>query len=454
MIRSTTRQMIAWFAAAILAMATGVATADEPDDDDPPPPPENVPHWNEAPQGASISNVYPISNEAYDEYPVIAKSADGRLWIAYKAGSGDNDRIALTSFDESSVGFVKAIEGGKEHQDLKDVNLSPPMIISEGTGVEWRPVVAVSVETLWVAWCGKRSGRWDVYVRSVNTETRQMGPEERVTTGERPGYKPAACVDSHGQLWVVWESRDGNGLDLFARVRGKEGWGDILTVSDAPGRDFRPSICAGRPGEVWIAWDRQEKESYDIFLRRFEDTTGGPEIRMTNHPAQDSCASVTWHDGKLWIAWHSDRIGTNQWGLTKWIYVRAFDGENWYEPVAEMKDKDLFKSGTDQAYEFPTIHFDSKGRLIVFGRPSHNFDMQDLDGNEWSRRIRLPNEGWGGRGQYMSAVETQPGVFWTVRRDLRTNMLERIECKDYRERVEPVLKRIEPENFTSPLQVP
>ncbi|HNT36338.1 MAG TPA: DUF3604 domain-containing protein, partial [bacterium] len=252
---------------------------------------------------------------------------------------------------------------------------------------------------------------------------------------------PSLSVTSGGEIWLAWESDVRGNRDVYAGRLTSNGLQDITPMSTDDSEDCAPSLTASPKGGLGLAWHRYlGNGNFDIFFREKDKQEWKPEVRLTDFPAVDAFPSIAADSkGRFWIAWHSNRLGEVS-GITNWILVRCWDGKNFLETVNPMPGVDLEKDHTDQGLEFPTIHVDQRDRVWIFGRPSHNFCAQVYSGDSWSPLIRLPKDGWGGRGQFIRVAEDPSGKLWLARRDIRENMLQ--EISDISKQAEPLkLKR-------------
>ncbi|MFZ1863767.1 MAG: DUF3604 domain-containing protein [Polyangiales bacterium] len=131
-----------------------------------------------------------------------------------------------------------------------------------------------------------------------------------------------------------------------------------------------------------------------------------------------AAACVAAAPGGAWVAFHHDvREDTGTPDIAKWIAVRFVDMEGHvFEPAAPMTGRDRDVEGEEQGFEFPALVVGDDGAVDLFGRGSHNFYRQRLDGSGFSAREPIDDGQWGCRGRRISAVRLADGGILTARR--------------------------------------
>jgi hypothetical protein len=355
------------------------------------------------------------------EYPDLAITPDGSLWITYMGLVGSEEAVYLRPYRDGAFG--------------------DSLLIAQGT-MAYRPRIAVAADgTVWVSWTQMSNGTPAVFVRPVRDSV--PGEPVQVSGGGATAWRQEMVADSRGRLWLAWEETDGTAWWVMATVVENGVARRPRRVNETKARQMRPALIAGKRGEVWCAWDAYLGDyNYDIFLRRLDRQ--GPAVNLTRSPAlEQSPALSVDRDGKLWIAWHSNAAANGAPDIPRWIDVRQWDGKRLRQPEAPMFGRDLSARESMQSFEFPTLLGDGNERLWVFGRPSQGFYAQVFLGDRWSALTSFGLEGWGGRGQMVTAVEAGDGSVWTARRDLDGIVLQRMTWKGEGAR-RPRLKEVEP----------
>lgn len=361
--------------------------------------------------------------------PTIAfDSKRGRLWTTWTRSTDHGDEIAARSFDTRGEewGEIVALCHGPAGSD--EIPLD-----SAATAVGTRLVV------VWCAW-SKRG--WVLRSASLDCDTGEASTTRLIAGGTGEGavhWHPAIASTGQSAL-VVWQAKPtpGSAFEVHGLFLGPEGtpMSDPFVIGRSPAQDCcRPHVAASPDGtEFAVVLDRQEgRGARQIDLVTIDAARGEAASPRTvsHHPATDTAASVAYSpDGAfIWMAWHSNREGTDGWGVRPWyrlVALRRADGRL-LEPVPSA-DHDLpDERGTVQGFEFPRIVVSPTGAVGVLGRPSHGFYLQYYDHDGRSPLYRLPEDGWGGRGRLLHGAFDAADHLWVARRDLNTNVFQRIE---------------------------
>jgi len=310
---------------------------------------------------------------------------------------------------------------------LKDGVWGAETALSEGVSVLHPCIAALGGGAFAVAWAVASGGGWRLLYQRIDAAG--AGKQEALAEATAL-WRPALARDSAGNLWIAWEERRGDRFAIVAMTAGPDGrWSLSRDISRTPAQDCcRPALAAGKDGQMWIVFDREDAPgSRNIYMVEARADTLGEPMAISNHPAANVApAAACDAEGHVWIAWHCNAKGDDAWDIPRWFRLARWDGFELSEPVTPPPGLNMEKPGTDQSFEFPRVLCAPDGRVIVTGRPSHNFCMQVYHGGAWSPLYRFPREGWGGRGQHLRAVLGNDGDLWFIRRDLNANLVQRV----------------------------
>jgi len=371
----------------------------------------------------------PIAKSPYVAYPAVSLDAADRPVVAWVAEDGTANRVFVMTFDPKQETWSRrlAVSGGED-------------------GVGWlafQPQVASAGDRMMIVWTETRDRAWRIMSRSFNPADASLSPVVPLASSDVDGFiawKPSVVSISEGRVAVAWEERARTGEPFGVRVRcvdkdGQPVGGTWSTEDSADGDCCRPSLALHPDGRTAaLVYDRYENNgTTNVYLALLSvpECATVDDARVTAHPATDIAPDAVFSpDGSLvWVGWHTNRKGDDEWDLPRWYRVRAYNpaDKTWHDPAWPPPDLDETKTGTDQGFEFVRLACASDGTLCVLGRPSHRFCLQTYQGGNWSPLYRFPVEGWGGRGQYARGVFDAAGRLWVVRRDVGGNVLERIE---------------------------
>jgi hypothetical protein len=366
----------------------------------------------------SLSPMFPVAKGIKNEYPDLAITKNGGIAVVYASERKDGEAVFLREFKPDGT-------GGEEIQ------------LSTHAGFESRPRLVAQDNTLYIVWAARREGKSSIIYRPLKNGA--PGNELIISPDASSCRKPCLVLDKTGIPIIAWECMEKGHYVVKVRRLGSD---NILTVGKDDRDNCRPAMCVAPDGTVWLTWDAYDGPGdFNIYLKNIS-VPESADIRVSNHPASDLAPAIAADkEGFIWVAWHSNKKGVNGWDIPRWFDTLAFKDGQLYEPVSQSLDKNLEKEGENQSLEFMQILCAPDGRLILTGRPSHNFCLQWYKGDAWSRLYRLPKDGWGGRGQHMRAVMSSEGVLWVARRDLDLCVLQCLSGLKG-EYVKPALKPI------------
>jgi len=368
-------------------------------------PPDTV--WTDQAKDVVFSADVAMGTARMAEYPDIATAA-GRVFAIWTEHIEGIDRIQFAEVTSGQPGEPRTISHSTSHAC-------------------WPALAADTQGRVWAAWSAKKHERWRIFVRQVFPEL-EPAPIEMPSASPGPRadcFKPAiACTDE--RTFVAWmEVTPSTSQIVAGSVREGQPPGAPMVLS-VGGLAYRP-VLAARRDACWLAWDEVvDERQYEIFLAKLGADRPLEAMCVTREAALDAAAALALDaEGRVWLAWHSDRHKDRQWDIPKWPEVRCYDGASWRQPPVDVPGKQDDPRTEDQSFEFPTLCFDSAGGLWLFGRPSHGFNAVRFAGEGSSPVFRYPLPGWGGRGHTVRAVAVGDEI-WTVRRDLQRIMLSRI----------------------------
>jgi hypothetical protein len=152
--------------------------------------------------------------------------------------------------------------------------------------------------------------------------------------------------------------------------------------------DNAPSIVQADDGKVWVAWhtDRNLAEGggMDIYYKFLDGLSWSPEMRLTTDAQNDMNPSITQAvDGKIWVVWETDRKL-----LDEDIYYRVFDGVSWSSDTPICTELYPDKN--------PSVTQTSDGKIWVVWSSIRTGDPEifykTYDGSSWSAEQQLTND--------------------------------------------------------------
>lgn len=179
-----------------------------------------------------------------------------------------------------------------------------------------------SLGVTWLAFDGE-GDQVMAAVRGANGWGRPIRVSEERGSYLTPRLAPVAA----GGFVIVWAARHGEQYDLYEAVLDATGVGARERLTTDAGADVEPALAVSRRGEICLVWESFRDGGLDVFARRRDVNGWGPEIRVTDHPRSDGQPTVGFDSqGRPWVAWMSWRDG-EYWSGNYEIYAARIDGD-------------------------------------------------------------------------------------------------------------------------------
>jgi hypothetical protein len=252
-----------------------------------------------------------------DDYPVMAKAADGTVWLAYVAYQPGmpilNERVRAGAFES----LVPSGNGDQIRLMRFDGKVwHPPLEVTDAGLDVWRPAVAVDGKgRVVVAWSQHVDGDWEIFYRRYTPAgtdgAGRWSDTIRLTHSPGTDFQVVAATDSTGTVWLAWQAWRKDNFDiLLAALEDGHPWKESRAVSDSQANDWSPAIATDSKGNVYVAWDTYDKGNYDVRLRRIGkepqtwNVAGTAKFEARPHLVCDA-------KDRIWIAYEE---GDEQWG--------------------------------------------------------------------------------------------------------------------------------------------
>ena len=350
-----------------------------------------------------------------DDWPSIAASPDGSLWVAWLSFGGDRDDLAIRHY--------------------KDGQWSNMQWMPNTSGDSWIPAAAVdSQNRLWVVWPQQVNENWDIYARLYDPAKQEWGTLERLSSDPGSDTNPRIASDGNGKIAVVWQGFRGKNSNIFCRVLSGEKWGPEVRVTNRAANDWEPAAGFDNRGNLWVAYDSYKNGNYDVFLT---EVRGGQspqsELTVSATPAFEARATVAVDSAnRVWVAfeqgapnWGKDTgfvIRANQPGAPlggqRAAMIRAYDGSKWLQSGAVLN-----KALPGQNAYQPHVFSDGHGSVWVAAKshlsaPQGNanrgyweYYLTHLEGDNWTKAIKVPDS-MGRSSTRITAAVAKDGNLW------------------------------------------
>src|SRR5947209_5523618 len=194
-----------------------------------------------------------------DDWPSIAASPDGSLWIAWLSFVGDRDDVVIRHYAEG--------------------HWSNLQWVPNTSGDSWLPQIGVDANNCpWVVWSQQVGSNWDLYARRYDIVKQEWGALERLTRDPMPDINPRLTSDGKGKMAVVWQGFRGKNSNIFLKTFDGQKWSADVRVTNRPANDWEPAAAIDPQGNVFVAYDSYKNGNYDVFVSKVSNREPGVEM--------------------------------------------------------------------------------------------------------------------------------------------------------------------------------
>ncbi|MGD2136627.1 MAG: DUF4347 domain-containing protein [Gammaproteobacteria bacterium] len=228
-----------------------------------------------------------------------------------------------------------------------------------------------------VVWEGHQDGNANIYARLFDSTGTPQGAEFQInatTAGDQ--LNPAVAMKNNGDFVVAWQSDDGSGNGIFARLFDRNGTprtAEVQINSATAGDQVNATVAIRNNGDFMVSWDSdsQDSDGWGVFARLF-DKNGAPltaEIQVNETVTGDQQYNDLAMDnsGNFVIVWNGNGSGGDATG----IHGRLFDsGGN------PLGSEFQINTNTGNTQQSPAVAITKTGEFVV----TWQSDLQDGDG--------------------------------------------------------------------------
>jgi hypothetical protein len=240
---------------------------------------------------------------------------------------------------------------------------------------------------IWVVWTSARTGNNEIFYKIHNGSA--WSSETQLTYDSEKDINPSVIEADDGRIWVVWNTyRSEMDYDIYYKVFNGSSWsGDIQLVTELQD-DNNPSVAQAADGRIWVVWSSMRTGNAEIFYKVFDGSSWLSDEQLTvdsNSDDEDPCV-LQMKDGKIWVVYSKTARATGKWGD---IYYKTFDGSNWSGEFQVTSDS--------QDDTHPAVMQSINGRIWIAwdsdrdGLNNSNIYYKILDGASWTPDTRLTN---------------------------------------------------------------
>jgi len=132
-------------------------------------------------------------------------------------------------------------------------------------------------------------------------------------------------------------------------------WSTDIRLTTDSSIDWDPAITQTSDGRIWVAWASDRTGKDDIFYKIWSDSSWSDDIQLTYDTHLDRFPSILQtNDGKIWIVWSSDRTGN----IDLFYKTSSDNGVSWSSDTQLTTDP--------SRDDYPSIMQASDGKVLVF----------------------------------------------------------------------------------------
>lgn len=294
---------------------------------------------------------------------ILLPDGDGGVWYMFSIKKGDF--YQLHSFHIDSTLSI-----------LEEYEVSRGVIRSQWGGYG---TCLMKEDTLFFFWDDIRFDYPEIYQRYYILSVSGGLPSPITEISSIDGYysmNPSACLDSSGNVHIVWEdTKDGypaiyKGPGIHEKVSGEN-------------PSFFPQVIAS-PDGIYVLWEEEREDGIEVVMRKKEEEWQGKEVVSPEDGvfSYGGCATLS-PDGKIYIFYIDLEENTR-------IYWRYKIGDSWSNPSP------LSSYGVDASHPhacsdaYGNIHVvweekSEDGGAIFYARINEDFiiELKKINANTW-----------------------------------------------------------------------
>ena len=232
------------------------------------------------------------SNRYGDFSPSACQAPDGRIWLFWGTGRGNN-------YDTYEIQY-RTFDGRRwsDPQPLTNNQLGDfsPSAIWTKKGQLW---------CFWIRGQGYDFSTYEVYYRIFNRRT--WSEEYRLTRDEAIDFNPEVIEDRQGRLWLVRSSQQKGQLDLVCQIFAGGRWrSPRLPIENPAGGHFNPHLLQDWSGRFWLTWDSctEDMASFEVFFATSSDGIKWSARKPLTRSGWSRDAAIGLDlQGRVWVFW-------------------------------------------------------------------------------------------------------------------------------------------------------
>ena len=221
------------------------------------------------------------------------------------------------------------------------------------------------------------------------------------------------------RLWIFWSRHVESSYEIFCKNSSDGGntWSQATQLTMNASANTGVSAFQASDGKIWVAWSSDRTGNYEIFYKVSSDlgASWSNDTQLTVHPSHDLKPVIRQMlDDTIWVAWSSDRTGD----YDLYLKTSSDNGASWSGAVRLTTDPNLDKSPSICQMSDDKIWLvwasDREGVSNIYSKTSSDF------GASWSPLAQLTvNPKIDTNPFILQTLDDKIWIFWS-RRDSAT----------------------------------
>lgn len=187
---------------------------------------------------------------------------------------------------------------------------------------------------------GTEEEDYEIYYKTSHDNGDTWSDDIPLTNNTNEDMGPSIIQLENGTIFLVWESdKTGNPEIFYKTTLDGASWSDEKQITTNSAFDHGPSVIQTMDGRIWVAWSSNRFGDNEIFYKTYDGISWSNETRLTNSTNSDASPSLLQTlDGTIWIFWSSIEDSST---ATHDIYykISSDNGSTWSESIQFTTDK-------------------------------------------------------------------------------------------------------------------
>ena len=307
------------------------------------------------------------NNSGHSYFPAIA-ARGANVYVAWYDDTPGNEEIY----------FRRSVDGGASWQSAER--------ITNNEGESFEPAIAASDLNVFLVWWDRSPGNSEIFFRKSEDGGATWKPAKRITYNVGESENPAIAVN-HANVYVIWCDKTPGNYEIYFRKSADGGstWQAARRLTSGIGASLYPAIAVNGTN-VYVVWSEYAVDNWEIYFRKSADggATWQSAKRLTTNAGDSRIPDIAVSEANIYVTWYDNTPIDNE------IYFRksADGGANWQAPrtlTNNAWDSNLSAIAVNGPHVFVIWSDYTPGNWEIFFKKSTD------SGSTWQAAQRLTN---------------------------------------------------------------